>query len=57
MEDSSKQGESKLNAMRKRLITPLPHDAPLLGEKWLDLDGAGVVEVSSEEEDSLSNLR
>lgn len=50
MEDSSKQGESKLNTMRKRLITPLPHDAPLLGEKWLDLDGAGVVEVSSEEE-------
>ena len=37
--------------MRKRLITPIPHDASRLGEKWLDLDGAGVVEVTSEEKD------
>ncbi len=37
--------------MRKRLITPMPHDASRLGEKWLDLDGAGVVEVTSEEKD------
>jgi hypothetical protein len=36
--------------MRKRLITPVPRDASPLGEKWLDLDGAGVVEVTSEEE-------
>jgi hypothetical protein len=37
--------------MRKRLITPIPHDASPLREKWLDLDGAGVVEVTSEESD------
>ena len=35
--------------MRKRLITPIPQDAPLRDERWLDLDGAGVVEVTSEE--------
>jgi hypothetical protein len=44
-------GESKLNAVRKRLITPIPHDTPRLGEKWLDLDGAGLVEVTSEEKE------
>src|SRR5438477_3581274 len=31
--------------MRKRLITPIPQDAPLRDEEWLDLDGAAVVEV------------
>src|ERR1035437_7930147 len=35
--------------MRKRLITPIPQDAPTLNEGWLDLDGAAVVEVTSEE--------
>ena len=37
--------------MRKRLITPIPQDAPLRDERWLDLDGAGVVEVTSEEKE------
>src|ERR1039457_173527 len=35
--------------MRKRLITPIPQDAPSLDEGWLDLDDAAVVEVTSEE--------
>ena len=37
--------------MRKRLITPIPQDAPPRDEEWLDLDGAAVVEVTSEEKD------
>jgi hypothetical protein len=37
--------------MRKRLITPIPQDAPHLDEGWLDLDRAAVVEVTSEERD------
>src|SRR5438552_18615412 len=37
--------------MRKRLITPIPQDAPPRDEGWLDLDGAAVVEVTSEEKD------
>src|SRR6266496_283469 len=37
--------------MRKRLITPIPQDAPLRDEGWLNLDGAAVVEVTSEEKD------
>ena len=37
--------------MRKRLITPIPQDAPLRDEGWLDLDRAAVVEVTSEEKD------
>src|SRR6266571_9427776 len=37
--------------MRKRLITPIPQDAPLRDEEWLDLVGAAVVEVTSEEKD------
>ena len=37
--------------MRKRLITPLPQDAPPVDEGWLDLDGAAVVEVTSEEKE------
>ena len=37
--------------MRKRLITPIPQDAPTLDEGWLDLDGAAVVEVTSEEKE------
>ena len=38
--------------MRKRLITPIPHDAsPSLNEGWLDLDGAAVVAVTSEEKE------
>jgi hypothetical protein len=34
--------------MRKRLITPIPRDAPP-DDGWLDLDDAAVVEVTSEE--------
>jgi hypothetical protein len=37
--------------MRKRLITPIPQDAPSLGEGWLDLDDTAVVEVTSEEKE------
>ena len=36
--------------MRKRLITPIPLFR-LLDEGWLDLDGAAVVEVTSEQKD------
>jgi hypothetical protein len=35
--------------MRKRLIAPIPQSAPALNEGWLDLDGAAVVEVTSED--------
>jgi hypothetical protein len=35
--------------MRKRLITPIPRADPPRDERWLDLDGAAVVEVTSEE--------
>ena len=34
--------------MRKHLIAPIPQSAPALNEGWLDLDGATVVEVTSE---------
>ena len=37
--------------MRKRLITPIPQDASSLDEGWLDLEGAAVVEVTSEEKE------
>jgi hypothetical protein len=37
--------------MRKRLITPIPKDAPHPDEGWLNLDRAGVVEVTSEDKD------
>jgi hypothetical protein len=37
--------------MRKRLITPIPQDAPHLDEGWLDLERAAVVEVTSEEKE------
>ena len=37
--------------MRKRLITPIPEDAPSLDQGWLDLEGAAVVEVTSEEKE------
>ena len=37
--------------MRKRLITPIPQDAPSLDDGWLDLDDAAVVEVTSEEKE------
>jgi len=37
--------------MRKRLITPIRQDTPPRNERWLDLDGAGVVEVTSEEKE------
>src|ERR1700719_1301005 len=37
--------------MRKRLITPIPQDAPPLDEGWLDLDDAAVVEGTSEEKE------
>jgi hypothetical protein len=35
--------------MRKHLIAPIPQSAPALNEDWLDLDGAAVVEVTSED--------
>jgi len=37
--------------MRKRLITPSPQNALPLDEDWLDLGGAAVVEVTSEEKE------
>src|ERR1039457_1064941 len=37
--------------MRKRLIPPIPQDVPSLDESWLNLDGAAVVEVTSEDTD------
>ena len=37
--------------MRKRLITPIPQNVPLPDEGWLNLDGAAVVEVTSEEKE------
>ena len=37
--------------MRKHLIAPIPQSAPALNEGWLDLDGAAVVEVTSEEKE------
>jgi len=37
--------------MRKRLISPAPERARLHDESWIDLDGAAMVEVTSEEED------
>src|SRR6266568_8710714 len=43
--------------MRKRLITPIPQDAPPRDEGWLDLDRAAVVEVTSEESSGSSRTR
>jgi hypothetical protein len=43
--------------MRKHLIAPIPQSAPALNEGWLDLDGAAVVEVTSEEKKFRSSLR
>jgi hypothetical protein len=43
--------------MRKRLITPIPRAEPPRDERWLDLDGAAVVEVTSEEKGYPSSLR
>src|ERR1039457_3958870 len=37
--------------MRKRPITPIPQEAPHLGEGWLDLDRMAVGEVTSEKKD------
>src|ERR1039457_156825 len=37
--------------MRKRLVTPIPQDAPSLDVGWLDLDDAAVVEGTSEEKE------
>jgi len=37
--------------MRKRLISVTPKTAQPLDEKWIDMDSAAVVEVSSEEKD------
>src|ERR1700722_2983340 len=37
--------------MRKRLITPIPQTVPLPHEGWLNLDGAAVDEVTSEEKE------
>ena len=35
--------------MRKRLITPIRHAAPVAESQWLELDRAAAVEVTSEE--------
>jgi len=37
--------------MRKRLITQIPQDILPLDEGWLNLDGAAVVEVTSEDKE------
>jgi hypothetical protein len=37
--------------MRKRLITPIAEKGSAFNEGWLDLEGAAVVEVTSEEKD------
>ena len=37
--------------MRKRLVPPIPQDAPTVDEGWLDLDRIAVVEVTSEEKE------
>ena len=37
--------------MRKHLIAPIFQSAPALNEGWLDLDGAAVVEVTSEDKE------
>jgi hypothetical protein len=37
--------------MRKRLITPIPQAATPRDEGWLDIEGAAVVEVTSEEKE------
>jgi hypothetical protein len=37
--------------MRKRLITPITQNVPPLDEGWLNLDGAAIVEVTSEGKD------
>jgi hypothetical protein len=37
--------------MRKHLIAPIPQTAPAPDEGWLDLDGAAVVEVTSEDKE------
>jgi hypothetical protein len=37
--------------MRKHLIAPIPQSAPALNEGWLDLDGAAVIEVTSEDKE------
>jgi hypothetical protein len=37
--------------MRKRLITPIPQAGTPDDEGWLDLDRAGVVEVTSEDKE------
>jgi hypothetical protein len=37
--------------MRKRLLTQIPQDVLSLNEGWLNLDGAAVVEITSEDEE------
>jgi hypothetical protein len=37
--------------MRKRLITPTPEMVRSRGEGWLDVEGAAIVEVTSEDKD------
>jgi hypothetical protein len=37
--------------MRKRLVTPIPRDTAPPNEGWLDLDGAALVEVTSEDKE------
>jgi hypothetical protein len=39
------------SVIRKRLITPISHDAPPVDEGWMELDRAAVVEVTSEEKE------
>src|SRR6202045_4854176 len=43
--------EVNCSVMRKRLITPISHDAPPVDEGWMELDKAAVVEVTSEDKE------
>jgi len=45
------ESEVHWHLMRKRLISPTPERVRPRDESWIDLDGAAVVEVTSEEED------
>jgi hypothetical protein len=47
--DHESRTRGKHRVMRKRLITPIPQDARSRVEGRPDLDGAAVVEVTSEE--------
>jgi hypothetical protein len=52
LELDTREIRGKLAFMRKRLISPGPEGVrPHNEEGWIDVDGAAVVEVTSEEED------